>query len=387
MRHLSADERYLEHLLKKPPKPKPQLVNGHAKPEIVTRLDMPEECLDGELGKICRNDMSDFPRAYAWMSLLAAASVKVDLKTRQRCNLYTASVGPKGSGKSSCDELAFRLMSVKHPVLVRLKAGSAEGLAEYMADAHGAQRLLYPDELGHLIDKAKIEHSSFPRILNTAFYEDEQELTVMKRKVVKFKSRLTAHGGIVEDEFGDLFNRVTTHGFYDRFLFGPCPDPYSLRWRDRSSAKAADLPRAVLVKVPRSVYDEIDHWRNGLKMERVAELALRAAVICASFDERTTLYVKDLGPAFALAQYQMRARILLQPNTGENSDSRCYVKVRNWLKEHPQTTRHELDRGIHASERLGPSVFNRCLREMSFNGVIEIDGKKIQLIKEKTRKK
>jgi len=71
--------------------------------------DLPVECLDGWLGKVCAERMADFPRAYAWPALLVAASVLVP-RMKSPCNLFVALDGPVGSGKSCAFEKAFHLM-------------------------------------------------------------------------------------------------------------------------------------------------------------------------------------------------------------------------------------------------------------------------------------
>ena len=348
--------------------------------------DLPPECLDGWLGEIYRTRMADFPRAYAWPALLVAASVLVPRETKSRCNLFVALDGPIHSGKSCAFEKAFHLLSVTKPELMALKTGSAEGLAEYTGETGGVPRLLYPDELAHLLEKSMIERSSLPRFLTTAFYQDEQILTVAKRKVLTFNARLSVAGGTVDTEFGDLFGHATTGGLHDRFLFGKCPSGYQYLWRDFSDEPPAFKPASkddspfntagqpVPVTVDDSVWQERNRWIKDLGIQpRVAEICIRCAVICASFDGRSVLTAEMLGPALALAQYQNRVRVILQPNPGENPDARCAFAIRNWLTRNAGgewVTRRDMYNSIHGA-RLGPGVFDRALKNMEFNGELE----------------
>jgi len=350
--------------------------------------DMPDSCLDGWLGEIYRTRMADFPRAYAWPALLVAASVLVPRETKSRTNLFVDLDGPVHSGKSSAFEKAFHLMSLRKPTLMALKTGSAEGLAEYTGEAGGATRLLYPDELAHLLEKSMIERSSLPRFLTTAFYQDEQILTVAKRKVLTFNARLSVAGGTVDDEFGDLFGHATTGGLHDRFLFGKCPTGYQYLWQDFSEEPAEFVPNGdgdvpfsgsshqpVVVSLGSDVWQERNRWIKELGIQpRVAEICLRCAVICASFDGRQNLTAAMLGPALELAKYQTRVRIVLQPNPGENPDARCAFAIRNWLSRNAPggqwIGRRDLYLGMHAA-RLGPGVFDRALLHMEFNGELE----------------
>jgi hypothetical protein len=268
-----------------------------------------------------------------------------------------------------------------------LKTGSAEGLAEYTGETGGATRLLYPDELAHLLEKSMIERSSLPRFLTTAFYQDEQILTVAKRKVVNFNARLSVAGGTVDTEFGDLFGHATTGGLHDRFLFGKCPTGFQYLWEDSSEEPPAFTPaiddgsmfdatgQPVPVEIDKGVWQERNRWLKELGIQpRVAEICIRCAAICASFDGRRTLTAEMLGPAMQLARYQMRVRIILQPNPGENPDARCAFAIRNWLTRNAPNNqwieRRDLYLGIHAA-RLGPGVFDRSLMNMEFNGEVE----------------
>lgn len=348
--------------------------------------DMPTECLDGWLGEVCRNQMSAFPRAYAWLALLAAASVLVPLGMNMRCNLFIDLDGPVHSGKSSAFELAFKLLSVEKPILLKLMAGSAEGLVEKVGDTAGAARLFYPDELAHLLEKTAIENASFARFLTRAFYESEIDLTVAKRKQLSFNARLTVAGGTVDDQFETLFGSVSTGGLYDRFLFGKCPAGYQYLWRPLDDVVPVFIPRvddsteflensrAIAVHVERSVFEERDRWIKSGISPRVAELCLRSSAIAASMDGKRNLKADDLGPAFALAKYQTKVREFLQPNVGENPDAQIAFKVRNWMEKNVAVSqyvgRRELYRQI-SGNRLGPAVFDRTMRAMEFNGELE----------------
>jgi hypothetical protein len=342
--------------------------------------DMPTECLDSWLGSVCREHMADFPRAYAWPALLAAASVLVPRDTNHRTNLFVDIDGPVHSGKSSAYDKAFKLLGLSDPVLMKLKSGSAEGLAARIGDVAGAARLLYPDELAHLLEKTAIENASFARFLTTSFYDDRQDMTVAKGKQISFNARLTVAGGSVDDQFEDLFGAVSTGGLYDRFLFGKCPTGFQYRWRPLDEVVPVIFPdenresRAQKVYVKSDVFDERDKWLADGMQPRVAELVIRCATICASLDNRNLLTADMLAPAYALGMYQMKVRALLQPNVGLNPDAQIAIKIRNLLATLPTEKwigRRELYRNIHAY-RLGPSVFDRALRAMQFNGELEI---------------
>src|SRR5260221_6488248 len=206
-------------------------------------------------------------------------------------------------------------------------AGSAEGLTRKCKDANGEPRLFSPDELGHLLEKARIENASFPYILNRAFYQTLFDVPMSKKESNLFNASLSIIGGLVDNRFEDLFSHVTTSGMYDRFIFGACPDNFKFDYFP------FDTPPRVFkldsVFVHEDVWIEKSVWQHEDKElePRVIELAIRTAITCASFDGKNLLTAKDLGPARALADYQQRISRYLKPNEGENPDAKIALKI------------------------------------------------------------
>ena len=299
------------------------------------RVDMPETVLDGRLGELCQRRLASFPLAYSWGALVIAAGVLISrTQGPLRTNLFWCPVGPKASGKSQSMEMGWRLLGMwpQHSNLIYGKFGSAEGLIKHLKEIEqNAVRLFAVDELGHLLAKAAIDRSSFPFIMNSLYYHDQQTGGTGKEQF-QFDCRLSIAGGLVEELFGDSFGLATTGGLYDRFLFGLCPQPYEFLYRPFEGPAEKLNPFAAAVDP--EVWQARDQWVKDGISPRVAEHALRVAYICASVDGRPSLRALDLGPAHALAEYQMRARIILQPNPGENPDARCAVAIRGWLNSH-----------------------------------------------------
>jgi hypothetical protein len=366
--------------------------------------DMPESVLDGWLGQICKSRMLEhFPVAYAWTALVTVASamVPVNPKNGMRCNLFGCPVGPIHSGKSEAIKHAKLLLGIQSPPLLDLFAGSAEMLTSAVADANGRPRLYSTDELGHLLEKAQIQNSSFVYLLNRAFYETGFTVRSMekKKKEVIFNAILSVIGGVVEERFGDLFTAKTTGGFYDRFLYGLCPtgfryfympfeggpalqisqtedDPYSEAIVPIASVGDQPIP----VALDKSVFVEANRWMREddvLKnpdCERIVEIAMRVATICASFDRRPILYGKDLGPTLELARYQARIRHLLKPNPGKTFEGQLYHKFFEFLTMHTSDgswmPRKELFHRT-CSHEIGLPVANRTLDAMIANEDVE----------------
>jgi hypothetical protein len=262
-------------------------------------------------------------------------------------------------------------------ILLTAKYGSAEGLTNELKHSGSCVRLLAPDELGNLLAKCAIEHSSFPTFLTTAFYRDQQRGGT-KKEAWEIDCRLSIAGGVVEENFGDAFQAVSTLGLYDRFLFGLCPQPYNYEYYPCERAAEDVTSRIVAPEVDRDVWEVRDEWRKQEITGRVAENALRAAYICAAVDGRKKLRGSDLGPAFELAKYQAKVRDILKPNPGKNHDAQCGIAIMDWLRLRAPNGDwvkfRTVSKGIHA-ERYGPGVYMRSLLNLSWQGEIETDSK------------
>ena len=367
--------------------------------------DMPESVLDGWLGDVCKKRMLEhFPVAYAWTALVTVASamVPVDVaKNGMRCNLFGCPVGPIHSGKSEAIKHAKLLLGIQSPPLLDLMAGSAEMLTSAVEDAGRRPRLYSTDELGHLLEKAQIQNSSFVYLLNRAFYETGFKVRSMekKKKEVVFNATLSVIGGVVEERFGDLFTSKTTGGFYDRFLFGLCPTGFRYFYMPFEGGPALQINpmegdlygeeivpilavgnQPIPVSLDKSVFCEANRWMRDddvLKnpdCERIVEIAMRVATVCASFDRRPVLYGKDLAPALELARYQARIRHLLKPNPGKTFEGQLYHKFFEFLTMHTSNgewmTRKELFHRT-CSHEIGLPVANKTLDAMIANDDVE----------------
>ncbi len=362
-----------------------KIADAPADPGVL--LDMPADVLDGRLGELyVRCMMLHFPVAYGWPALVTAASALVPHRTEnRRFNLYCALVGPYHSGKSQAIQWAQNLLRIESPTLLDVMAGSAEGLIRKCKDTAGNPRLFSPDELGHLLEKARIQHASFPFVLNRAFYSDRFEVLMGRGLATTFHASLSILGGLVEDKFGDLFGAETTGGLYDRFLFGMCPGGFAFEYFpfDESIIEEFD---PVPVGIDEDVWVEKAAWRKEdpeLDREpRVIEIAIRAAAVCASFDGRSRLRARDLGPARAFAEYQKRIRRLLKPNAGENPEGRIALRIIDYLDrlQGRPVSKRTLLRDINAY-RFGPSVADRALSVLHANGEIDITKDRPQLVR------
>ncbi len=337
--------------------------------------DMPSVVLDGRLGEICQKRLGDLPLSYAWISLLTVAGTLVPVGG-QPTNLYGAPIGPTGSGKSQAIKRSIKTMGLAKPQLENTLAGSFEGLASRL-NVDGDARLLCPDELGHLLSKANIDGASFPFALNSAFYDQEFDLTAARGKQVSVNCRLSVIGGIVEENFSSLFGAATTAGLYDRFIFGYCPQPFQYHFRPFEGGPEYTEPCAVTIA--HEVWEMRDVWLKEIPglSTRVAELAIRAAVVAAAFSGRSILYAKHIeASSRAFAEYQLRMRQNFKPNPGENTDARCAFTILAALDAKPGwNLKRDIAKQIHY-ERFGPTAFERAINSLVAAGDININTKR-----------
>jgi hypothetical protein len=339
--------------------------------------DMPADVLDGWLGEVCRIGMDDFPIAYAWTALLTVASAMIERRAIP-VNLYGALVGPVGSGKSQAIQRAARLLGIQSPALMQLMAGSAEGLltSEAIEGALGAGRLLAPDELGHLLEKSRIDNSSFPYLLNTAFYSNGFQVKMAKGRKADFACWLSIIGGLVEERFEDLFGSNATGGLYDRFIYGLCPTGFGFVFTNQEVLDVLsgnEAPkRPVFTQIDPSVWEVTAEWKKNLP-GRAVELAVRAAAVCAAFDRRSVLRADDLKPALAFAEYQSRFREYLKPNPGKNFEAVLQYKFLAYLRREPGQWFgvREMFRDTRAYD-FSLTTANRALAALVFNGDVEL---------------
>jgi hypothetical protein len=335
--------------------------------------DIPETMLDGWLGEVCQKRLGDLPRAYAWLALLAVASAFLNEQKAVRTNLYLGLVGPTHSGKSQGIDRAIATLGLESPQLLDIFAGSAEQLVRKCSDAAGNPRLFHPDELGHLFKKAQIDRSSFPFILNRAFYKDKFEVLMGAKQRAEFDCRLSIVGGLVEETFQDLFGKETVAGLYDRFLFGLCPGGFQYHFTPFRGDPERFKIEAVTIE--ESVWEaKHDYQTRHPKMNpRLLEVSIRTAVICAAFNGNRVLKGFQLEPAFELAEYQMNIRDILKANPGETIEGRVASKILGYLDRYAgKWVSWRILRRDTRLYDLGPVITDRVCSVLKANGDIEM---------------
>jgi uncharacterized protein DUF3854 len=314
-------------------------VDENAAPEIE---DMPADCMSGRLGDIYEKYMAGFPRSFGYTALLANASALVqDRAPGVRTNLYVVNVGPSGSGKSESDKWARGLLGVFDTTIIKAYVGSGEQFAVKFGDAQGNTRLYNPDEAAHFLQKAMLEHASFPQLFTRAWGEDQFSMTIGKQKKTEdhgIHMHLSFYGGVVEDHFEDCFTGSSTAGFYQRILFGHGPTKFPYFYQPFPlELNSAEFRVPSAVKVHQSVYEQLQEWGNQDATfrddnRRLLEVCLRASIIAAAFNQHLTLTAEQLGPMKHMVAYQRRLRATLRPNVGATIEAKITDRLRRHME-------------------------------------------------------
>lgn len=349
-------------------------------------MDMTCAVMNGRLGEVCDERMlAYFPIAYAWPALIAAAGAMVPqvsqeggmIQPSNMVNSYTGLVGPVHSGKSQAIHWATRIAGIPDTNYTDLKAGSSEGLLSKLAALKnkGAIKdsvLIDLDEWAHFFSKAGIENSSFTSFLHTAFYKRKQSIIAGRGRDVEVNCALSFIGGIVEDDFETCFNATSLGGLHDRFTFGLCPEGFNFMYRPFEGRPEVFEPVSVLIAP--EIFELTESIRKDSKnsIGREAEIAVRAAQVCASFDGIRILDAK-YGERMirAMIAEQSKVRQYLQPNAGVTIDAQVSNALMSWLVRNVPDGKLALEREVRQGLRKTLSRFGSNALEYATRGLIK----------------
>lgn len=295
-------------------------------------------------------------------------------------NFFTGLVGPVHSGKSQAILWADQVIGLPPSIYSEVRAASSEGLLRTLNNMWKKGELrktlcIDLDEWKFLFDKASIEHASFATFLHTAFYKARQHVVIGGGLEIDLDCALTFVGGIVQDEFDECFGARSMGGLHDRFMFGLCPDGYNFLYRPFEGMPESTDP--VAVTIDRDVWEMIDEIRReNPKIGREAEIAVRVAHVCASFDGRSVLRAKECETHIkAFVAEQLRIRDLLRPNDGLTNDARCANALLDWLRRNAPNAKVAPERDVRHGlrrilSRLGPGALAYATANLVRQGTI-----------------
>jgi hypothetical protein len=164
-------------------------------------------------------------------------------------------------------------------------------------------------------------------------------------------------------------------GLHDRFTFGLCPEGYNFLYRPFEGFKETTSPTTVEVDL--AIWEMVEQIRKeNPKIGREAEIAVRAARICASFDGRKLLRAKDCELSVkAFIAEQLRIREYLRPNEGVTNDAKCANALVMWLERNAsdmmvvpeRDVRHGLRKTL---AKLGPGTLAYATKNLVNQGSI-----------------
>lgn len=361
--------------------------------------DMPDAVLSGRLGEVVQKRMSIFPIAYSWLSLVAQAGVFVPSNgpLSWRPNIFYSPVGPSGSGKTEALKYAQYLLglrsdtddSFKHRYLLDVMPSSGEGLLDFIGDVNGDPRIVNPEEMSFLLERAALEGSSLPQMLDRSFNQTAFHLTKTRtRKEVFFNCRMTLVGGITMDHkddyecVGQLFGVKSLGGFFSRYCFGLNPTNSSYYYKPFAGGPALSTESLQPVRLADDIFEANKAWVRELsdggsrdEAARIFEVALRVYGICAAFDGKTVLTASDIErPIKAFTQYQRSIRDLIRPNPGVTPDGQLTAAFFSYLRRHaPNKERCEIREMLRTTNayKYGSILCDRVINAMERNGEVE----------------
>ena len=353
------------------------------------RGDMSTNVLDGRLGEICQNRMLDkFPVAYAWPALVSAAGVMVPfaepvssgkvLFSEPMTNLFTGLIGGVHTGKSQAILWANNIIGLDPQRYSQIRAASSEGLLKTLhaqSQKQGLPKslLIDLDEWAFLFTKIGIQHSSFAFFLQTAFDKRSHNVILAGAFHVELTCALSFIGGIVEEQFDEIFGASSLGGLHDRFVFGLVPENYNFLYRPLEGSSEEINP--IAVDIDRDVWEMIGGLRKtNPNIGREAEIAARFAHICASYDGRSVLHAKDCEKSVAsFIAEQVQIRDLLKPNDGQTNDAVAANAIMEWMRRNAKPNEiipeRKIKHGLRKTlSRLGPGVLHYATQNLMKNG-------------------
>jgi hypothetical protein len=314
----------------------PESVDLNARQEAASELSaIPDAAMYGKVLELAR--LTRCPMGYAYTAMVAATSVFVEPHSNVRPSIFVGHIGKVHSGKTLAAERAFLLTGLSHPELGSREKliddgcpASDRGLFKIFPDEI-ASRLLYEDEGRGLMSKANIQGSVLIPVLNKLFNANNAGVAD-KVGHVKLKVRLSLLLNFTvknSSEFATIFSNATAHGFWDRFLYGArgnekwsySPWDFSLE-RDLVDIKPSSA------HVPGTIFNVAHDWAAaGEDRDRLAEIALRVALITTTVSQETAVSREALDAALCLMEWQEKIRTEFQPAKGSSEAEDCVKTV------------------------------------------------------------
>jgi hypothetical protein len=350
-------------------------------------LEMPESCAYGQAGTIARA-ICGSSIGWSYLTVLSyAAGIGVRCSDPELAtNLFVASIAPPESGKSRTQGRGKHLLPRVKEHMLLTDPASHQGIAQDIlslspepadtpkgkkpvpATTEPAPSVVYIlDELNNTLDACNTPGSGrrLAGTLCTLFYQENAGSSDKKGRHV-IHAKISICGNIPAKDaagFRKSFGSATVSGLYSRFLFAPLPpkfdwneqwhetavpvrffdDPMEDTYDDASIVPSMMLSFIHPVRIPASIKDQMVAWRktpspvqsiddeDSTPRGRLAELALRVAVISAAVNGDGEVTPECMAAALSLMEWQERVRKVYSPAEDDDKASQCWAEIEEKL--------------------------------------------------------
>ena len=317
-------------------------------------LEFPEDCMYGEAKLLARQ--MQVPLGLAYPAILGCWSVKPDHDKMcgTRVNLTVALCAPVGGGKNVAMDRAQRLLGlVKDAEYKKAAPAGTRALMSLLGDKPSGKRgektrtpgprkmLLITHEMTDVLKMTGVDNSTLASRL-CDFWDDNEFEYPIKEGIISVNCRLSWVGGVpcsVDNptRFTELFSSETSHGLYDRLLFGYSDVNFNYREWDPPSATptavdfddyAANVPR-----IPRatSISDEArriyDAWQPKGGGSRIKQNCMKVALITTMMNDEDVVTEQCMRCAIKFMEWQIAIRSVFEPGEAVNDSARCRTVI------------------------------------------------------------
>jgi hypothetical protein len=362
-------------------------------PDLTDSLRMPEGAAYGWLADHART--FGMPLGWGYCSALAAfASQPINASDKfplVRSNIYVLLLGETEDGKSVAMRRAINSLRLPAGSVRKTVPSSDRGLQNMFPPITEKERsvgattpyaTIWQDEFLTTLSKIAITGSALASVFNTLFVDDDTESSD-KAGVQQCNVRLSMLGAIplqTPEDFSSIFSANTLTGLYSRFIFAPGPktppDIEHYYHPNPVYRKATD------VIVPRWCMVRVANWKKqaekGTKRGRLAEIALRIALISASANHDPVITEEGMSAAILFAEWQERVRRVYQPSNAKDDVALCCDLITRAMLKHGfgadgdvrWVQMRSLERRYHWSVKYGSKI-DQAKKNLISQGIIE----------------
>jgi hypothetical protein len=355
----------------------------------------PQVALFGWLGR--KTLELDAPLGWAHLAMTtvwAGNGINDDLDSPQnpRPTLFSVLLGAPGSGKSVTIKRALETIQAVEPRFRKTSTPASDrglfnmfkpGKNDPLPNSDRPDTYLsVMDEFKTCLNKLSIQGSCLASTLNSLWYENTAGASD-KTGSHDVTTKLNILGALpVEDsaQFAELFGSETTTGLYTRFCFGVGPKHWD--WGHDWTATPGPYRRPTKVKVPPVHIRRMQEWKKEGRAlgkpdrGRIAEQALRIAVITASANHDTIVTGECMDAAVKFAEWQESFRVDYKAGVSETMDG----KINSAILDAPEALKADgvstwvnfwdLARGKSWARKYGSSAVTRAKNSLIEDGTL-----------------